>query len=71
MCHSYIIKEEFGYREVLNIADKFAVGVASSPEKLNCHHQNRPMNQVNETTDLKAFPEEIEKTGVLNFLKSI
>ena len=58
--HSYVFirfQEEFGYRDVLNIADKFAVGVANSPETLDCLHQNRPLNQINKETDLRKFPE--------------
>eukprot|EP00111_Clytia_hemisphaerica_P024901 TCONS_00073389-protein len=49
--------EEFGYRDVLNIADKFAVGVENSPPTLDCLHQNRPLKQINKETDLREFPE--------------
>ena len=67
-----------GFREVLNIAEKFAVAVDEAPKTLDCRHQNRPMREVvKEKIDLRTFPEVkerlnrkdrgLERSGLMRF----
>lgn len=57
--------EDFGYREVLNIAEKFDVGVSAAPETIECFHQNRPMNEVlgEDHVDFTRFKEITSPNG--------
>jgi len=54
---------------VLSIADKFAVGVDSSPETIECRHQNRPMAQIDKNVDLKTFPDDVDEQSKLNLFR--
>lgn len=51
-----------GYRDVLNIADKFNVSVQSAPETIECHHQNRQLHELRDTSgewiNLRDFPDD-------------
>lgn len=44
---------------MLNIEQKFGIGVTMAPETLNCEHQNRNMQEVqNVDVNLRDFPED-------------
>ena len=35
----------------------------SSPETIECRHQNRPMSQIGENVDLKKFPNDVDENS--------